>query len=140
MRSDRGRRMLELDLRKAVAAGEFEVFYQPIVNLSENKISGFEALLRWNHPTRGRVQPDEFIPLAEETGLIVPIGERAIRQACAEAKTWPSDVRVVVNVRRCNFAARAWCLQLCPPRRPLACAQIGLSSRSPKRSYCTTMM
>ena len=64
------RRTLELDLRNAVAAGEFELFYQPIVNLAENRITGFEALLRWNHPTRGRVPPNEFIPLAEETGLI----------------------------------------------------------------------
>jgi diguanylate cyclase (GGDEF)-like protein len=101
------RRMLELDLRKAVAAGEFEVFYQPIVNLSENKISGFEALLRWNHPTRGRVQPDAFIPLAEETGLIVPIGEWVIRQACAEAKTWPSDLRVAVNVSPVQFRSKS---------------------------------
>ena len=101
------RRLLELDLRKAVAAAEFEVFYQPIVNLSENKISGFEALLRWNHPTRGRVQPDEFIPLAEETGLIVPIGEWAIRQACAEAKTWPSDLRVAVNVSPVQFRSKS---------------------------------
>jgi diguanylate cyclase (GGDEF)-like protein len=101
------RRMLELDLRKAIAAGEFEVFYQPIVNLAENKISGFEALLRWNHPTRGRVQPDEFIPLAEETGLIVAIGEWAIRQACAEAKTWPSDLRVAVNVSPVQFRSKS---------------------------------
>jgi len=101
------RRMLELDLRKAVAAGEFQVFYQPIVNLAENKISGFEALLRWNHPTRGRVQPDEFIPLAEDTGLIVAIGEWAIRQACAEAKKWPSDLRVAVNVSPVQFRSKS---------------------------------
>jgi diguanylate cyclase (GGDEF)-like protein len=101
------RRMLELDLRKAVAAAEFQVFYQPIVNLAENKISGFEALLRWNHPTRGRVQPDEFIPLAEDTGLIVTIGEWAIRQACAEAKKWPSDLRVGVNVSPVQFRSKS---------------------------------
>jgi diguanylate cyclase (GGDEF)-like protein len=101
------RRLLELDLRKAVAAGEFQVFYQPIVNLAENKISGFEALLRWNHPTRGRVQPDEFIPLAEDTGLIVAIGEWAIRQACAEAKKWPSDLRVAVNVSPVQFRSKS---------------------------------
>ena len=101
------RRLLELDLRKAVAAGEFQVFYQPIVNLAENKISGFEALLRWNHPTRGRVQPDEFIPLAEDTGLIVVIGEWAIRQACAEAKKWPCDLRVAVNVSPVQFRSKS---------------------------------
>jgi diguanylate cyclase (GGDEF)-like protein len=92
------RRTLELELRKAVRVGEFEVFYQPIVNLGDNRISGFEALLRWNHPTRGIVSPDAFIPLAEETGLIVAMGEWVIRQACVEARKWPSDLRIAVNV------------------------------------------
>jgi predicted signal transduction protein with EAL and GGDEF domain len=97
------RRLLELDLRKAAGAGEFELFYQPIVNLAESRITGFEALLRWNHPTRGRVAPSEFIPLAEETGLIGPIGEWVIRQACREAKLWPSDLNVAVNVSPVQF-------------------------------------
>jgi len=96
-------RLLELDLRKAVAAGEFELFYQPIVNLAANRITGFEALLRWNHPMRGRVAPNEFIPLAEETGLIVPIGEWVIRRACKDAKMWPSDLNVAVNVSPVQF-------------------------------------
>jgi diguanylate cyclase (GGDEF)-like protein len=98
-----GRRTLELELRKAITAGEFEVFYQPIVNLAENQIGAFEALLRWNHPTRGVVSPNEFIPLAEETGLIVEIGEWVIRQACAEAIRWPSDLLVAVNVSPVQF-------------------------------------
>jgi len=97
------RRILELDLRKAITVGEFEVFYQPIVNLAENRISGFEALVRWNHPSRGRVAPNEFIPLAEETGLVVALGEWVIRQACAEARSWPSDLRVAVNVSPVQF-------------------------------------
>jgi diguanylate cyclase (GGDEF)-like protein len=97
------RRVLELDLRKAVAADEFELFYQPIVNLAENRITGFEALLRWNHPTRGRVSPGDFIPLAEETGLIVPIGEWVIRRACRDANLWPSDLNVAVNVSPVQF-------------------------------------
>jgi diguanylate cyclase (GGDEF)-like protein len=97
------RRLLELDLRKATGAGEFELYYQPIVNLAQNRISGFEALLRWNHPTRGRVSPAEFIPLAEETGLIVAIGEWVLRQACFEATTWPSGMRVAVNVSPVQF-------------------------------------
>jgi diguanylate cyclase (GGDEF)-like protein len=97
------RRILELDLRRAVTVGEFEVFYQPVVNLAEDRINGFEALLRWNHPTRGRVPPDEFIPLAEDTGLIVEIGKWVLRQACAEAKTWPSGLRVAVNVSPVQF-------------------------------------
>jgi len=97
------RRILELDLRKAVAADEFELFYQPIVNLAENRITGFEALLRWNHPTRGRVSPNDFIPLAEETGLIVPIGEWVVRRACRDANLWPSDLNVAVNVSPVQF-------------------------------------
>ena len=97
------RRVLELDLRNAITAEEFEVFYQPIVNLAENRITGFEALLRWNHPSRGRVPPNDFIPLAEETGLIGAIGEWVIRQACAEAMRWPSDMRVAVNVSPMQF-------------------------------------
>jgi diguanylate cyclase (GGDEF)-like protein len=97
------RRALELDLRAAVTVGEFEVFYQPFVNLAENRITGFEALVRWNHPTRGRVSPAEFIPLAEETGLIAAIGEWVLRQACTEAKSWPSDLRVAVNVSPVQF-------------------------------------
>jgi predicted signal transduction protein with EAL and GGDEF domain len=100
------RRLLELDLRKALAVGEFELHYQPVVNLEKNRIAGFEALLRWNHPTRGRVPPDEFIPLAEETGLIVPIGEWVIRQACSEARTWPSDLHVAVNVSPVQFRGK----------------------------------
>jgi diguanylate cyclase (GGDEF)-like protein/PAS domain S-box-containing protein len=100
------RRVLELDLRKALAVGEFELHYQPVVNLEKNRIAGFEALLRWNHPTRGRVPPDEFIPLAEETGLIVPIGEWVIRQACSEARTWPSGLHVAVNVSPVQFRGK----------------------------------
>jgi diguanylate cyclase (GGDEF)-like protein len=100
------RRVLEIDLRKAVATGEFELFYQPIVNLKQDRISGFESLIRWNHPTRGRVPPNEFIPLAEETGLIIPIGEWAIRQACREAGNWNDELRVAVNVSPVQFRSK----------------------------------
>jgi diguanylate cyclase (GGDEF)-like protein len=89
---------LEQDLQRALANGEFELFYQPIVNLRDNKISSFEALLRWHHPERGMIPPAEFIPVAEEMGLIVPLGEWVLRAACAEAATWPDDIQVAVNV------------------------------------------
>jgi EAL domain-containing protein (putative c-di-GMP-specific phosphodiesterase class I) len=99
----RAHHTLGLDLRKALAAGEFEVYYQPLVTLETGGISGFEALLRWRHPLRGMVAPAKFIPLAEETGLIVPIGEWVLRQACAEAAIWPDNLKVAVNLSPVQF-------------------------------------
>jgi diguanylate cyclase (GGDEF)-like protein len=92
------RGQLEQDLQSALANGEFELFYQPVVSLKDNNIKSFEALLRWHHPTRGLVSPAEFIPVAEEMGLIIPLGEWVLRTACAEAATWPDDIHVAVNV------------------------------------------
>ncbi|GLS43204.1 putative bifunctional diguanylate cyclase/phosphodiesterase [Methylobacterium brachythecii] len=97
------RRALELDLRNAQALGQFEVFYQPQISLSTRKVTGFEALLRWRHPTRGMVSPAEFIPLSEEIGLIVPIGDWVMRQACQEAAGWPGTLTIAVNVSSVQF-------------------------------------
>jgi diguanylate cyclase (GGDEF)-like protein len=94
----KARRALEIDLRKVLVRREFELHYQPVVNLQSNEVSGCEALLRWRHPTRGIISPAEFIPVAEDTGLVVPIGEWVLQQACTEAATWPGDIRVAVNV------------------------------------------
>ena len=91
-------RDLELDLRMALEQDEFELHYQPILNLETDTICGCEALLRWNHPSRGLIPPAEFIPMAEDTGLIARIGEWVMRTACAAAATWPDDIRVAVNV------------------------------------------
>lgn len=99
----RARRDLELDLREAMAKGEFELDYQPIVDLASNEVSSCEALLRWRHQRRGRVSPADFVPLAEETGLIVPIGEWVLRQACADAVSWPEHVRLAVNLSAVQF-------------------------------------
>jgi EAL domain-containing protein (putative c-di-GMP-specific phosphodiesterase class I) len=84
-------------------AGEFELHYQPIVNLADNAITGFEALIRWNHPRQGVVAPNSFIPLAEEIGLIVPIGAWVIREACATAALWPEHLHVAVNISPVQF-------------------------------------
>jgi len=92
------RRAMESDLRKALGAGEFELHYQPTVNLNSNQISGFEALIRWCHPERGMIPPTTFIPLAEENGFIVPLGEWVIREACATAARWPEHTRMAVNL------------------------------------------
>ena len=97
------RRTQEMDLRSAIARSEFKVYYQPLVNLATGRITTFEALLRWNHPGRGLISPSEFIPLAEETGIILPIGAWVLRTACFEAKNWPSDIRLSVNLSPKQF-------------------------------------
>jgi diguanylate cyclase (GGDEF)-like protein len=97
------RRTLELALRQALSAGQFELHYQPVVELESNEIRTFEALLRWHHPERGLVLPAEFVPLAEEIGLILPLGEWALRQACAQAAGWPAAIKVAVNLSSAHF-------------------------------------
>jgi diguanylate cyclase (GGDEF)-like protein len=92
------RRDLEMDLRQALANGEFELHYQPLVNLQTNEITAFEALLRWNHPSKGLISPADFVPIAEETGLIVSIGEWVLRMACKETANWPDHIKVAVNL------------------------------------------
>jgi diguanylate cyclase (GGDEF)-like protein len=94
----KARRELEMDLRKALVGKEFELHYQPLVNLETNEINGFEALLRWNHPKRGLISPADFIPVAEETGLIIPLGEWVLKAACYEAVEWPEHIKVAVNL------------------------------------------
>jgi EAL domain-containing protein (putative c-di-GMP-specific phosphodiesterase class I) len=97
------RRTMELDLRSAIARNEFEVYYQPQINIVTNSITSFEALLRWHHPVRGMVSPIEFIPLAEETGMIISIGMWVLRTACLEAKHWPEHISVAVNLSSVQF-------------------------------------
>ena len=92
------RRALEVDLETALPRQEFDLDFQPLMNIESGEIIGAEALMRWHSPARGTVAPDEFIPVAEETGLIVPLGEWALRKACAAAASWPAGVRIAVNV------------------------------------------
>ena len=94
----KARAKMETDLRKALVNGEFELFYQPLINVQRNEVSCCEALLRWHHPQDGMISPAEFIPVAEDTGLIVPLGEWVLRKACADAAKWPDNVNVAVNV------------------------------------------
>lgn len=97
------RRLLEAELRQALALGQFMLEYQPQLSLDHGRVAGVEALIRWNHPTRGRVPPATFIPLAEETGLVGPIGRWVLVQACRDATGWPETVRVAVNVSAVQF-------------------------------------
>ncbi|KJC42927.1 diguanylate cyclase [Bradyrhizobium sp. LTSP849] len=97
------RRKIEVELRDAIQSDVLRPYYQPLVDLSSGRITGFEALVRWPHPERGMVSPAEFIPVAEDTGLINPLGGLMLRRACLDAATWPDDVRVAVNLSPLQF-------------------------------------
>jgi len=108
----KARRVLEMDLRQALTDGALEVYYQPCVSLGDNKITGCEALLRWRHSERGMISPAEFIPIAEETGLINQLGEWVLTTACAEAATWPDDIKLAVNVSPIQFKSGTLALKI----------------------------
>ncbi|TYL91615.1 EAL domain-containing protein [Bradyrhizobium rifense] len=97
------RRLLEMDMRAALQRDEFQPYYQPIRDVASDRVVAFEALLRWNHPQRGLISPLNFIPLAEETGLIIQLGELVLQSACADAATWPDDIGVAVNLSPVQF-------------------------------------
>ena len=97
-REARDKRELEQDLAEAIARGELRLHYQPVIDLESGRTSGYEALLRWYHPVRGMIAPNDFLPIAEETGLIVPVGEWVVRQAIAETADWPEDLRIAINL------------------------------------------
>jgi EAL domain-containing protein (putative c-di-GMP-specific phosphodiesterase class I) len=98
--------MVEMELRRALEAGEFHLVFQPQIRLGTSELTGFEALLRWNSATRGAISPADFIPIAEETGLIVPLGEWVLRSACATAVKWPGHIKIAVNLSPVQFRAR----------------------------------
>ena len=129
----KARHLLELDLRQAVAERGFEIHYQPIVDLRTDQVAGCEALLRWRHPERGFVSPAEFIPIAEDIGVIDEIGEWVLNTACAEAANWPSHVSIAVNVSPTQFRSRTLALKVAAALARLGpCRPIGWSSKSPK--------
>jgi diguanylate cyclase (GGDEF)-like protein len=108
----RERRQLEIDLRHAIAHGGLEVYYQPCLSLKDDRITGCEALVRWRHPERGMVSPAEFIPIAEDTGLINEIGEWVLATACRDAAGWPDDIRLAVNVSPVQFKSGTLALKI----------------------------
>ncbi len=108
----RTRRQMEIDLRQALSGGQFDIHYQPLVDLATDTVAGCEALLRWRHPERGMISPAEFIPVAEETGLINEIGEWVLKRACAEAAGWPQHVRLAVNVSPAQFGSKTLALRV----------------------------
>jgi diguanylate cyclase (GGDEF)-like protein len=108
----KARRSLELELRQAIRDGSLETHYQPVVNIEDGKISSCEALLRWRHPERGMISPAEFIPIAEDSGLINQLGLWVLSAACAEAATWPDHVRVAVNVSPVQFRSPSLALNV----------------------------
>jgi diguanylate cyclase (GGDEF)-like protein len=108
----KARHSLEIDLRQAIIDEGFEVYYQPIIDLRSDRISGCEALLRWHHPQRGMISPAEFIPVAEETGLINQLGEWVLATACAEAATWLDNIKIAVNVSPVQFRSDTFALKV----------------------------
>jgi diguanylate cyclase (GGDEF)-like protein/PAS domain S-box-containing protein len=108
----KARRILEMDMRQSMIDGGFEVYYQPVVDLRSNQVSGCEALLRWHHPQRGMISPAEFIPVAEETGLIGQLGEWVLTTACAEAAKWPGNIKLAVNVSPIQFRSDTLALKV----------------------------
>jgi EAL domain-containing protein (putative c-di-GMP-specific phosphodiesterase class I) len=106
------RRSLELDLREALGSDQFQLNFQPLVDLRSGRVTTCEALMRWSHPTRGMVPPSVFIPIAEETGLIIALGEWALQHACLEAAKWPKSVKVAVNLSPVQFRDRGLALQV----------------------------
>ena len=97
------RRQIEMDLREAIERDELELHYQPIIDLQRNVVTGFEALARWRHPVRGMVPPAVFIPVAEDSGLILPLGAWALTEACRRAAEWPDDLKIAVNLSPVQF-------------------------------------
>ncbi len=121
----KARRKLEIDMRQALADDAFEVYYQPFVSLEDNRVTGCEALVRWRHPERGMISPAEFIPLAEETGLINELGEWVLNTACRDAMTWPEEFKLAVNVSPVQFKSGTLALKIA--------AALAASRLSPRR-------
>jgi diguanylate cyclase (GGDEF)-like protein len=117
-------RMLELDLRQAIADGGFEIVYQPLVSVGDSRVTGCEALLRWRHPLRGLISPAEFIPVAEDTGMINELGDWVLNKACSEAVSWPDHVMVAINVSPVQFRNPAFSLKVA-----MALSNSGLPAR-----------
>ncbi len=132
------RRALEYDLKLALPQAQFELHYQPQVELGVNRIIGFEALARWRHPKRGMILPGEFIPLAEDSGVIVELGEWVLRTACAAAVSWAEHIRIAVNLSPVQFTRSDLPAQIEQVLEAQGLAPDGSSSRSPRACWSRT--
>ena len=119
----KARSLLEFDLRQGMMCNQFELYYQPIINLQDDTVVACEALLRWHHPQRGMISPADFIPVAEDTGLINQLGEWVLRTACIEAKTWPDNIKISVNVSPVQFKSQSLVLTVIGALAELATAR-----------------
>ena len=135
----RERRLLEHDLRLAIARDELRLVYQPQKDIDSESITGFEALLRWKHPTRGEISPAVFIPIAEETGTILEIGDWVLKTACREAATWTQPLTVAVNVSAVQLYNADFRQGIAPdPAARPACRRAAWRSRSPRPRWFAT--
>lgn len=134
----RQRRLVETDLRTALHLGQLELHYQPVVDQQSNSVTGYEALLRWQHPTRGMIMPMDFIPIAEETGLIHEIGARALNLACQEAASWGTEQTVSVNLSAVQFKNAGLVHSVAWRCLIQGCRRRGWNWRSPSRCCWAT--
>ena len=125
------RREIELDLREALEKNQLHLEYQPIIDLRRNVVSGFEALARWEHPVKGSIPPAVFIPIAEDSGLILPLGEWALREACTQAARWPDNLKIAVNLSPVQFTRPISPISSCASSTKRRSRRTGWSSKSP---------
>ena len=131
--SAKARLTMEQDLRQALSDGGFEIHYQPLLDLASDRVTGCEALLRWRHPERGMISPADFIPVAEDTGLIIELGEWVLRTACARGRGWPDHVRLAVNVSPIQLKEPTLALKIAGALAASGLPPTGSNSRSPRR-------